>query len=130
MAATSSVPSRAFARAAVLVAGAALAAFAQYTGPSEGRAASEPLRTVAEVLEQGRDDQPVLLTGVLAKKVGKEKYLFRDATGEIRVEIDVEDFPAGPVDATTRVEIAGEVDKNVLRKAEVDAKRVRVLPAE
>lgn len=119
-----------FVRPAALVAVTALAAFAQYTGPSEGRGAREPLRSVADIREHGRDDHPVLLTGVLAKKVGKEKYLFRDDSGEIRVEIDAEDFPAGPVDETTRVEIVGEVDKGVLRAAEVDAKRVRVLPAE
>jgi uncharacterized protein (TIGR00156 family) len=87
------------------------------------------LRTVAEIRADAKDDHPVLLTGVLAKKTGKEKYIFKDGTGEIRVEIDAEEFPAGTVDEKTRVEIAGEVDKSPLRAVEVDAKRVHVLPA-
>lgn len=114
---------------ALLAFGAAVA-FAEYTGPVAGKVGPEPLRTVSEIREHAKDDQPVLLTGVLAKKTGKEKYLFKDATGEITVEIDTEDFPAGKVDENTRVEIAGEVDKSALRAVEVDAKRVRVLPAE
>lgn len=118
-----------------LITGALLAfgtatAFAEYTGPVAGKVSPEPLRTVSEIREHAKDDQPVLLTGVLAKKTGKEKYLFKDATGEITVEIDTEDFPAGKVDENTRVEIVGEVDKSALRAVEVDAKRVRVLPAE
>lgn len=114
--------------AAGLIALGATAAFAQYTGPVDGRKTPEPLRTVAEIREHDKDDQPVVLTGVLAKKLGKEKFLFKDDTGEIRVEIDAEDFPPGEVSERTRVEITGEVDKSPLRAAEVDAKRVRVLP--
>ncbi len=114
--------------AAGLIALGATATFAQYTGPVDGKKTPEPLRTVAEIREHDKDDQPVLLTGVLTKKLGKEKYLFKDETGEIRVEIDTEDFPAVEVTEKTRVEITGEVDKSALRAAEVDAKRVRVLP--
>ena len=111
-----------------LIALGATAALGQYTGPVEGRKSPEPLRTVAEIREHDKDDQPVVLTRVLAKKLGKEKYLFKDDTGEIRVEIDAEDFPTVEVNEKTRVEITGEVDKGALRAAEVDAKRVRVLP--
>lgn len=102
--------------------------FAQYTGPVEGRKSPEPLRTVADIRKHDKDDQPVVLTGVITKKLGKEKYLFKDDTGEIRVEIDAEDFPATEVNEETRVEIIGEVDKRVLRAPEVDAEHVRVLP--
>lgn len=116
--------------AGALVAFGAAAAFAEYTGPVEGKASPKPLRTVSEIREHAKDDQTVVLTGVLAKKLGKEKYLFKDATGEISVEIDAEDFPAVKVDDKTRVEIAGEVDKSALRAIEVDAKSVRVLTAE
>ncbi len=111
-----------------LIALGATVALAQYTGPVEGKKGDAPLRTVAEIREHNKDDQPVVLTGVLAKKLGKDKYLFKDDTGEIRVEIDAEDFPTVEVSEKTRVEITGEVDKSALRAAEVDAKRVRVLP--
>jgi uncharacterized protein (TIGR00156 family) len=132
--ATMSAPSRfhAFrsAFAGALIAFGAVSAFAQYTGPVEGKTGPKPLRTVSEIREHAKDDQAVLLTGVLAKKLGKEKYLFKDATGEISVEIDTEDFPSVKVDDKTRVEITGEVDKSALRAVEVDAKSVRVLAAE
>lgn len=108
----------------------ATAALAQYTGPSDRdapRKEAGTARTVAEIREDARDDRPVLLRGVLERKLGKERYLFRDSTGTIRVEIDDEDFPQAPVDEKTVVEIAGKVDKDWGRAPEVDARRVRAV---
>lgn len=89
-----------------------------------------PAHTVAEVLRDPVDDRPVTLTGKLVQQTGRETYLFRDDTGEIRVEIDREDFPANqPVDADTRVLIHGEVDTRFARKPEIDVERLQLAPA-
>jgi uncharacterized protein (TIGR00156 family) len=94
---------------------------AQFTGPGarEPGAKHTVARTVAEVLA----------TGNLLRQTGRETYVFKDATGEIQVEIDREDFPAGkPLDATTQVIIEGEVDARVLRAPEIDVERLRLVP--
>ena len=75
--------------AAILTAVVASSASAQYVGPSS----AQPVRSVLEVTKNPVDDTEVILRGFLIKKLGDENYLFSDGTGEIRVEIDSEDFP-------------------------------------
>ncbi len=104
---------------------------AQYTGPGSkpAKAAPQaPIKTVAEVIKNGKDDQLVTLTGQVVKQVGREKFLFRDASGEIRIEIDDDDLPTQPFDDKTRVEITGEVEKDFVRSVEIDVKAMKLLP--
>lgn len=97
---------------------------AQYVGPSTEKTP----QSVADILKSPVDDQDVVLRGVLLKKVGKEKYIFSDGTDEIRVEIEAEDFPAQKIDAKTRVEIRGEVEKDFLQSPEIDVKAITIAP--
>ena len=116
------------ARAAVLVAigSTSSVALAQYVGPG-APAAPAAYATVADVLRAPVDDRPVELTGVLLRQTGHDIYRFSDGTGEIRVEIDAEDFPRGvAVDAATRVTIVGDVDTRALREPEIDVDRVTI----
>lgn len=98
-------------------------ASAQYTGPG----AKTPAKSVAEILKSPVDDQHVSLKGKLTKKVGSEKYIFTDGTGEIRVEIDNEDFPAVAVDDKTTIEITGEVEKDFMESPEIDVETLAVV---
>jgi len=97
---------------------------AQYTGPSTHHAPA----TVAEILKNPVDDQDVVLRGHLLRKVGNEKYIFSDGTGEIRVEIEAEDFPPEQIDDKAQVEIRGEVEKDFLESPEIDVEVLRKLP--
>ncbi|WP_211165984.1 NirD/YgiW/YdeI family stress tolerance protein [Azoarcus sp. TTM-91] len=97
---------------------------AQYTGPSTHHAPA----TVAEILKNPVDDQDVVLRGHLLRKVGNEKYIFSDGTGEIRVEIEAEDFPPEQIDDKAQVEIRGEVEKDFLDSPEIDVEALRKLP--
>jgi len=63
----------------------------------------------------------------VVRKVGWEKYLFRDASGEIRIEIDDDVMPTEPFDDKTKVEITGEVEKDFLHSVEIDVKAIRIL---
>lgn len=123
-----------FARSSFVLAAlaASTVAFAQYTGPGKKAPQSLPtLKTVAEVLAKPVDDQPVELTGMLVQQTGRETFQFRDATGEIQVEIDRDDFPAGqPIGANTRVTLIGEVETRALRAPEIDTERLIVAPTE
>jgi uncharacterized protein (TIGR00156 family) len=113
---------------AFLALAAASASYAQFTGPGAQQSpASTVLHTVAEVLARPVDDQPVQLTGKLVRQTGRETFVFRDATGEIQVEIDREDFPAGqPVGPDAVVTIDGEVETRLLKKPEIDVEMLRV----
>ncbi len=95
---------------------------AQYVGPSTQKT---PL-TVAEVLKNPVDDQQVVLRGHLIKKVGNEKYLFSDGTGEIRVEIEAEDFPVQKIDDKTLIVIRGEVESDFLKSPEIDVDTISI----
>lgn len=97
---------------------------AQYTGPSTHHTPA----TVAEILKKPVDDQDVVLRGHLLRKVGNDKYIFSDGTGEIRVEIDAKDFPPEQIDDKTQVEIHGEVEKDFLVSPEIDVDVLRKLP--
>lgn len=124
----------AFVKSIALIGFAAFSSFAlaQYTGPGNREPRPLPvLKTVAEVLSKPVDDQPVELTGALVRQTGSETFQFRDATGEIRVEIDRDDFPAGqPIGETTRVKLVGEVETHALRAPEIDVEQVSVISAE
>ncbi len=98
-------------------------AFAQYTGPG----ATSAVTTVAEARDQ-RDDQPVVLQGTLVAKIGHERYRFKDASGEIDVEIDDKDLPSHQaVSATTVVELHGEVDTHRFKPTDIDVDHVRIV---
>lgn len=98
--------------------------YAEYIGPS----AHKTIGSVAEVLKNPIDDQRVVLRGYLVKQVGKEKYIFSDGTGEIRVEIDAKDFRGLTVDDKTRVEIMGEVEKDFFESPEIDVDVINISP--
>jgi uncharacterized protein (TIGR00156 family) len=117
--------------AAALLLGLATTAWGQYTGPgARAPAAQAAARTVAEALQAPVDDRPVELAGSLVRQTGRELFLFRDATGEITVEIDAEDFPAGqPVGPEARVQIRGEIETRLLRKPRIEVEHLQLATA-
>jgi uncharacterized protein (TIGR00156 family) len=73
------------------------------------------------------DDQEVLFRRKLLKKLSSDKYLFSDGTGEIRIEIDNDDFPGQKVSESTVVEIYGEIEKDYLETPEIDVERLIIV---
>jgi uncharacterized protein (TIGR00156 family) len=59
-----------------------------------------------------RDDSSVQLQGNIVRALGDEKYTFRDASGEIVVEIDNDVWRGVTVGPGDKVEIRGEIDKD------------------
>ncbi len=120
--------------------GAAAPALAQYTGPAAGAPggataaapytgpSSVPLMTVKQLLETAKDDQHARLQGRLVSHDGGKNYTFADDSGRMPVEISAKHFPPGqPVSAEQRVELTGEVDKD-MRKMEFEVDQVRLIP--
>src|SRR5690554_8018159 len=101
----------------------ALPAAAQYAGPSS----ASQQKQVAEILKSPVDDEDVTIQGHLLRKLGDEKYMFSDGSGEIVAEIDDDDFPREPVDEASKVELVGEVDTSRRRPPELDVDNVRIV---
>jgi uncharacterized protein (TIGR00156 family) len=81
--------------------------FAQFTGPS----ATGRVSTV----EQARNapiDTYVTVTGNIVAHLREEYYTFRDATGEIRVEIERPVWRNRDIGPDTKVRLLAEVDRN------------------
>ena len=77
--------------------------------------------TVAEALNPQNYDRTAVLTGHIVAQIGRNYFLFRDATGEIRVEIYPRDWQrfgvtVGPNDL---VEIIGDIDRSSSRTGRV-----------
>ncbi|HAP27767.1 MAG TPA: hypothetical protein DCR74_19565 [Achromobacter sp.] len=124
--------------ASAVLAGASVTGVAHaqgYTGPSTGKPAAQgysgpstvAVTTVKELLANGRDDQNAILRGRIVSHDGDDHYTFDDGTGQIRVEIDNDDFPAGQkIDDKTQVELRGELDRD-RNSVEFDVDSVRVM---
>ena len=91
-----------------------------FAGPSAG-----VVMTVQQALKKA-DDTPVILKGHIVNSLGDEKYTFKDATGEIIVEIDNEDWHGLNVTPEDMVEITGDVDKELLKPTKIDVDSIRI----
>ena len=76
--------------------------------------------TVKNLLDSGKDDQLATLEGYIVQQVKHEKYMFRDSTGEMLVEIDDED-------PKTKVRIDGELERDFMEKDKVDVYNLTIL---
>ena len=92
-------------------------------GFSDGTNNSAVITPVEKALKM-RDDTHAILRGNIIKQIKHEKYLFRDATGEIVVEIDDDDWGGVTVGPQDTVELIGEIDKDI-NKIEFDVDIVK-----
>lgn len=98
------------------------------TGGFEGPVSGVMADTVAKAVTLG-DDSPVVLTGNIVSQVAgsKDKFTFKDATGEVRVEIDRKVFAGRTVTPKDTVRIMGKVDKDFGKNVKIDAKALEIL---
>ena len=89
---------------------------------------SSPVVTAVTAADRPNESN-VRLVGFLIENLGDERYLFRDDSGTIVVEIDNDDWNGVQASAETRVEIAGEVDREwriLQRETEIDVDSVQL----
>lgn len=117
---------------AMFLAAPALAGFegpgAQAGGGFQGPGTDVPNATVQQVKNMA-DDSVVSMTGNITSKVTgtKDKYIFRDASGEMTVEIGHKRFGGQTVTPANTVRLVGKVDKDFGRAVEVDVKQIEIV---
>ncbi len=85
----------------------------------------EATTTTVSNAKKLKDDSYVVLQGNIVSKSGNEKYIFKDKTGTIEIEIDDEDWggiQAGPKDT---VIIEGEIDRD-FNSISIDVDTIRL----
>jgi uncharacterized protein (TIGR00156 family) len=98
----------------------ATSASAQFVGPSR----SKQLSTI-EQARTARRGQDVTLEGYVVKHLRGTYYIFRDATGEMRTEINRHLWRNRKVTSKTPVRLIGKVDRDV-RELYVRAVRLEI----
>lgn len=95
-----------------------------FSGPVSGAQAD----TVAKALTLS-DDAPVVLTGNIVSQVAgsKDKFIFKDASGEVRMEIERKVFAGQTVTPQDTVRIIGKVDKDLGKDVEIEAKMLEIV---
>jgi len=100
-----------------------------FTGPfvpvTSGLQADYQAVTVNQLQTLSLDKTYVTLTGNITQFLGRKNYTFRDATGEITVDIDTHYWWGLSVGPSDRVQILVEVDRKKNGTIETRAKGIR-----
>lgn len=92
-------------------------------GVSGGYSGPGPVPITVQQALTMRDDVPVTLRGYIIQRLGGDRYLFRDTTGSIQVEIDDDDWRGQIVGPDDLVELSGKVDRD-WNSVEIEVKRI------
>lgn len=89
----------------------------------------EPVEETFEIVsveqaKNSKDDTYVVLQGYIDKSLGDEKYLFRDETGTIQIDIEDKKFRGLTVYPDDFVQISGDVDKGIFSATEIEVKNI------
>ena len=95
------------------------AAFADFNNSSDyqvnqgfnGESAVYSVSTIKEVLNM-YDEQIATIQGNIVKRLSKDKYLFKDKSGEMIVEIDYKYWAGLHVNEKDILQLTGKVDKD------------------
>ncbi|EID86293.1 hypothetical protein MSI_02490 [Treponema sp. JC4] len=76
-----------------------------------GEGEASPITSVSKAKKMF-DDSVVTIRGNITRRLGDEKYMFRDATGEMMVEIDDEYWYGVTATSSDILELTGEIDRD------------------
>ncbi len=94
-------------------------------GGFQGPSARQIIYDVVSALNAS-DDTQVELTGHIVFSISQDYYIFRDTTGDIKIEIDDELWRGNIVTPETLVIILGEVDKD-WSEVTIDADSIQIV---
>ena len=87
-----------------------------YTGPGPDFVTAEQAKSMA-------DDSHVALKGYIIKSIGGEKYVFKDDSGTVTLDISAKRWAGQQVGPEDLVEVYGEIDKDWF-DFEIEVKRL------
>lgn len=97
----------------VLISGAAFAGFnGQYDNNQGFKSSVNPVVSPIKDVLKMRDNQVATVKGNIVKRMSDDKYLFKDNSGEMTVEIDNKYWGGLQVDESNVLELTGKVDKD------------------
>lgn len=89
---------------------------------------NQNLTTVQKILNGSFHGQQVFLKGNITQKISRDKYMFKDSTGEITIDIDQKHMPFEDFSASDTVMVYGEVEmKRKNPRVEIDVDRVEIV---
>ena len=104
-----------------------------FNGPSATQTQSQPAQggfvdndanlTTAAKVKDLKDDAWVKLRGNITERQSDDRYLFRDESGTVNIEIDHKRWNGQTITPQDKVEIQGKVDKE-WNEFEIDVKQV------
>lgn len=108
------------------------AAFADNPGQEQGSFSGPISGAMADTVAKAKelpDDAPVILTGNIVSQVAghRNRYVFKDATGEIPVKIGEKAFRGQNVTPGDTVRISGKVDKDWGKELKIKVKRIEIV---
>ncbi len=80
------------------------------------------VKTVADALKAS-DDTPALLEGQIVKQIDKDEFIFKDATGEIQIDVSKRAWNGQTITPQDTIQIRGKVD-NEWNKTEINVKQI------
>src|SRR5471032_3519915 len=83
----------------------------QAASPQGGFTGTTALSTVKDA-QTMKDDQWIMLEGFIDQRIDHDKYIFRDSTGTLNVEIDAKRWLGHNVSAKDKIGIEDKVDKH------------------
>lgn len=96
-------------------------AFAGFQGNTQ--TSQTAIKTVAQALA-GQDHAEAALTGVIVRQLDDDEFMFRDRTGEMKIEVDDKAWQGQSVGVNQTITIYGKVDKERFEKNTLDVYRV------
>lgn len=108
----------------------AVAGFTGNNAPAQGGGFSGQgqqvgvVNTVAKALK-AYDDAPVQLTGSIVRQIDSDEFIFRDSTGEIKIDVEDEAWQGQNVGFNDKITIYGKVDRETIGKNSVDVYRIQ-----
>ena len=80
------------------------------------------VKTVKDALE-AKDNTFVILEGNIVKQIDNDEFMFRDASGEVKIDVSKRACNGQTITPQDNIQIRGKVDKE-WNKTEIDVKQI------
>ncbi|KMK52493.1 hypothetical protein RO21_00270 [[Actinobacillus] muris] len=77
----------------------------------DGKTLPSAITTVAQALK-AQDDAPVQLTGYITRQIDNDEFMFKDSSGEIKIDVEDEAWQGQNITPKNKITIYGKVDKD------------------